>query len=207
MKTGPSPSEIVNRPLGRALASIVILLGAAIAHPAKAIMITADFTNLADTLPGQDTWRASYTISGTTFSANQGFSIFFDSSLYSNLSAPVLPVSPTWDALSVQPDVLLSAPGFLDGLALVNSPDLSLPFVLDFSWLGSALPGSQSFEIYDQNSQFQVIGSGQTVVGSIDPGDGGGTNVPDTGTTFVLLGISLSGLLLTKQRLLRRATC
>lgn len=107
-----------------ALATSLFLLSVAIPRDAQALSINANLTNLADSVLGQDLWNASFTLSSGVFQANEGFTIYFNSLDYSNISAPLLPVPPGWDVLSIQPDPPLSAPSFLDGLALVNSPTL-----------------------------------------------------------------------------------
>ena len=157
--------------------SLVLLLPFAIPHEARAaVIITADLADVADIVPGQDLWNASFALSNGTFQMNQGFTVFFDPALYRDLSAPLAPLPPGWDVLTIQPNVLLSAPGFVDGLALENNPTLLEPFSLNFTWLGPGLPGSQPFEIYSQAGTFQIMQTGETVI-------------PEPGTVSLLTGV------------------
>ena len=150
-----------------------------------AIVVTAQLTDLANVVPGEDLWQASYTVSGGTFLANQGFTIFFAPALYKNLSAPIAPIPVGWNVLTVQPDVALAAPGFIDALALVNNLSLALPFKLNFVWLGSTPPASQSFQTYDQNFVFQITGTGNTIVSPIMGGV-----VPEPGSLASGMGVA-----------------
>jgi hypothetical protein len=118
-------------------------------------------TDLPDGASG-DLWEYSYYFSGFDFQASQGFSIYFDYPFYQDLQN-VRPSSSTdWNMIAVQRDVLLQAPGYLDGLALVNAPVFQGPFQVAFVWLGVGVPGAQNFDIYDSN--FQPIFSGTTMV-------------------------------------------
>lgn len=167
-------------PVAVALATFAIPLKAG-----AAIVVNAQLTDLANVIPGQDLWQASYMVSGATFQANQGFSIFFDPALYKNLSAPVAPIPSGWDVLTLQPDVALAAPGFIDGLALVNNPSLAQPFTLNFVWLGAALPGIQAFQLYDLNPVFQIIANGSTTLAPVI-----GAVVPEPGSLASGLGVA-----------------
>jgi len=151
----------------RTISSSSILLLFALRQDAGALSIDANLTNLADTVAGQDLWNASFTLSSGVFQVDQGFTIYFDHLDYSDISAPLAPIPPGWDVLSIQPDPLLSAPGFLDGLALVNNPTLLQPFSVNFVWHGAGDPGTQPFETYSLAGGFAVTGSGQTTTGMI----------------------------------------
>jgi hypothetical protein len=125
-----------------------VLLAAAGSAQATTILSTA--TDLPDALgPRGDLWQYSYTISGFTFPANFSFTIFFDRNLYSDLEESSSVVHPDWDIVIVQPDLLFSADGFYDALALVDGASLADPFTVRFVWLGgnSAPPGAQPFTI------------------------------------------------------------
>jgi hypothetical protein len=181
MKTFWSSLRLRLVPLVGTMISFVALASPSAVH--GSLVVVATFSDLADTTMGDDLWSVSYTLSGTTFQVNQGFTIFFPSSQFKNLSTPLSPTG--WNVLSVQPDVGLAAPGFLDGLALINSAPLNQPFGLTFDWLDTGPPGAQSFEMYDQTGTFQVISSGQAVVA--------GPAVPEPGT--VGWGICIIGVI------------
>jgi hypothetical protein len=127
-----------------------------------------DLADLPDNNPGEDLWAYTYFVNGFSFQTNEGFSIFFDHQLYANLSNPQPSVSPIWSVIAVQPDVLLQAPGFLDALALVNSPSYQGPFEVTFQWLGTGIPGGQTF--YTYNSSFTPTFSAVSAVP--EPGTG-----------------------------------
>ena len=156
-----------------ATASLLSLF--AFQEKAHALSINANLINLADSIAGQDLWNASFTLSSGVFQASEGFTIYFNSVDYANISTPLLPIPAGWDVLSIQPDPLLSAPGFVDGLALVNTPTLAQPFSVDFVWRGAGEPGPQPFETYSLVGGFRTTGSGQTVTVVPEIGFGLGT--------------------------------
>ena len=118
-------------------------------------------TDLPDGSTG-DLWEYSYFFSGFTLQTNQGFSVYFDYQFYRDLQNVRPGGSAEWSLIPVQRDVLLQAPGYLDGLARVNAPTFQGPFQVAFVWLGVGVPGGQPFEIYDSN--FQTLFTGSSVV-------------------------------------------
>ena len=151
------------------LASILLIAISLAVSPRVYADGAIDFlaTDLTDTTPGQDLWRFTYSLSGFTFQANQGFSIFFDYLSYANLQNPTPNPSSSWSTIAVQPDVLLHEDGFFDAQALANSPLTSIPFSVDVIWLGTGTPGPQIFYTYDAN--FTPIFSGSTSVPEPQP--------------------------------------
>ena len=133
---------------------------ACLVFPVQAALIQYQAIDLPDTTPGQDIWQYHYTVSDYTFAANTGFTLYFDPTLYANLQDPPPVVNNDWDILLTQPAPLFSDEGSYDALALASFPSLSDTFSLTFIWSGLQTPGSQAFEIYDEN--FNVIASGQT---------------------------------------------
>lgn len=169
------------------LIPVLLLLCFAFFLPvARAGTITYLATDLTDTTPGQDLWQYRYLLSGFSFGLNSGFDIFFplsDGYLFGDLENDPPEPNPDWDVLSVQPDTNLPADGFLDALALTNSPSLAAPFTITFIWRGTGTPGSQPFEIFDDT--FTVIDEGGTV-------PAGGTPVPEpTSALLFLSGVAL----------------
>lgn len=138
--------------------------------------------DLADVNVGEDLWEYSYFFSGFNFQAGQGFSLYFDPRFYSRLQNARPSLSVDWNMIAVQPDVVLQAPGFLDGLALVSQPSTGVPFQVTFVWLGQGAPGGQPFDIHD--ASFATLISGASVV-------------PEPGS--LLLG-GLGGLVLVGSR-------
>ena len=83
-----------------AAASLALLLhGPTVETRASSIAFTV--TNLADTTPGQDLWQFTYTLDGFVFGAGQGFTIFFERSLFTLLQTPPPLVNGGWDLLTV----------------------------------------------------------------------------------------------------------
>lgn len=148
----------------RFTAVVLLFLGAmfVVAPPVSAQGIRYVATNLTDVNPGQDLWEYSYFIGGYNFQTNQGFTVYFDPQLYSQLQNPRPSLSPIWNTIVVQADTVLHQPGFFDGLALVNSPSTTSPFQVAFVWLGQGAPPEQAFEFYGNN--FQTLFTGTTVV-------------------------------------------
>jgi hypothetical protein len=134
-------------------------------YPAfSATIIEYEVTDLPDTVPGQDRWAYRYFVSGFTFGANQGFTIWFDPSRYTQLETPS-PPNAQWDVLVLQPDRALPDRGAFDALALANSASLTQPFGVNFVSL-SGTPGSQPFDIdqFDAQRNFvRIVESGVTV--------------------------------------------
>jgi len=122
--------------------------------------ITYEVQDLADTTAGEDLWQYAYNISNHNFTADTGFSIYFDVSLYSNLQDPAHFVNADWDILTLQPDLLLPDDGIYDAYALVDNASITDSFTVNFVWLGLNTPTSQSFELYDNS--FAVIETGVT---------------------------------------------
>jgi len=142
-------------------------------------------TDQADTTPGQDLWRYSFSITGFNFQAGQGFSVFFDPLSIPSLQALPPSVGPDWSILSIQPDSILRQPGYYDALALRSNPSLAGPFTVDFVWQGAGTPGAQPFTIYD--TDFSTLVAGQAVL------------VPEPGISL-LAGLGLGALFLRRKR-------
>lgn len=124
-------------------------------------------TDLADTIPGKDLWQYEYVVSGYPFSANEGFSIYFDFNQYGELGDPPPVVNADWDVLITQHDLVMKRDGTYDALALVNDPALNDPFLVNFVWFGTGTPGAQPFDLYyDDGVNFQIIAQGTTVARS-----------------------------------------
>jgi hypothetical protein len=107
-----------------------------------------------------DIWQYRYTLSGFTFQAGEGFSVFFDHSNSHSLT-PALAPGTGWDVLAVQPDSALQHAGFYDAQAESNNPS-SIEHRISFVWTGQGVPGPQSFTIY--NIDFTTRFSGQSVL-------------------------------------------
>ena len=141
-----------------------------VAPASHAILIEYEALDLVNTTPGTDLWQYNYYVSDYVFLTDRGFSIWFDSNGYNNLT--LASTSPDWNALAVQPDILLPDAGYYDALAQIDHASLASPFSVQFTWLGNnGVPGSQRFDIYNlSNSSLLVTDSGNTVLrGTVVP--------------------------------------
>jgi hypothetical protein len=149
------------------LATAVVLNAA----PTHAATITFQSIDLADVNVGEDLWMYEYVVSDIVFDANQGFSVYFDPSLYDGLQDPATQVSPDWDIITLQPDLGLPDSGIYDALALVAGASLGQAFTVTFNWLGGPAdtPGAQDFTInqFGDDGSLSVLESGRTVLASV----------------------------------------
>ncbi len=155
-------------------------LAAILAWDVNATVVTYEATNL-----GAGAWQYDYSVKNNTLlSPIEEITIYFPLGLYSDLLSVGQPLN--WDSIVVQPDFSLPADGFLDSLTLSAAilPAQTLaPFSVQFTWLGSGKPGSQSFEVVDPVS-FTVLDSGTTATPLSPP------SVPEPGTMpLAILGV------------------
>jgi hypothetical protein len=137
----------------------------------RAITIEYEVLDLPDSNPGEDRWEYTYHVSDHTFTQGDGFTIFFDHNLYTEIEEP-LSVSGDWDVTVWQPDPVIPDAGAYDALAVTanaNSASLSEPFIVRFAWTGTGSPGPQPFDVYDAN--WNALVSGETIPTPINPWD------------------------------------
>lgn len=172
-----------------------LLLWLAFASAVKAAVIESVYTSL-----GGNHWSVAFSVKhdAEPVPINE-FTIYFPESLFSNLQLQASP--DTWDSLVIQPDLLLPAAGFLDGLVLDARDALTRGrsqggFLVSFDFLAAGLPSSLHFETLDD--AFRVIGTGVTVVAVTDVPE------PPVYATLVLAGLALltRGLLRTRRKVL-----
>ena len=130
-----------------ALTGALSVLFVSIPQAGRSATMIHEVTDVADTSPGEDVWQYSYTLGDFTFAAGQGFTVFFDRALFSQLQIPPPFVNGDWDPLTIQPDIPLGSDGFYDALALRNAPSLADPFKVKFVWLGTGSPSVPPFVI------------------------------------------------------------
>lgn len=94
-----------------------------------------------------------YFVSGFSFEAGEGFTIWFDPARFTLLEPPA-PPNPQWDVRVLQPDLALPDRGAFDALALVTGASISAPFTVAFVSLAGT-PGSQPFDV----NQFDAAGN------------------------------------------------
>lgn len=171
------------------------LLFSALILPLPAAALTIDVTT---TDLGTGVWRYSYQLNSATFNEYEGFTIYFDDSLYGPLSHPT--GSTDWDILTFDPDSNIPADGFFDALALVRNASLLDPFTVDFVWLGSGTPpGTQPVEAYVCLDPFNCddISPHPT----IPPGSTGGTGAAPLPSSLTLLVAGLISLGVRRARM------
>lgn len=141
-------------------------------HSAQATKIESQFTQLAG-----PSWTVEFTVTndGAVPSVSE-FTVFFDETLYSNLSVIASPL--TWDSIAIEPDPGIPATGYFDSLVIDPAGALSATqvqggFKAGFTLLPGGKPGALRFSIVDGN--FQTIESGIT------------SSVPEVGTLALLL--------------------
>lgn len=135
------------RMIGAALAAALVA-----SPPASALQIDVTASQISGNL-----WSYEYKLSDRVFSVDQGFTLWFDKTLFENLQVSG-PNSSYWDPLVFQPDNPTGEDGMVDSLALQeidlgSNPELGI-FRVDFGWLGSGTPIGlrQEYEIYSCNS-------------------------------------------------------
>lgn len=168
------------------LAFWVMLLGYV---PVEATVVVFDVANVFG-----NTYEYSYTVENDSLGSElEELAVYFEVGLFENLRMPAAPAG--WDPIVIQPDVLLSDPGFYDALALGSGVPVggSLGgFAVWADFLGVGAPGSQRFEILDP-ATLGVLDSGDTVrtAGS----------VPEPASVFIIgIGLLAAGVVSRERR-------
>ena len=168
------------RYLNRSLKTVIFGIGVQLCFVTAGNCTVIDYgaTNISG-----NQWRYDYVVQNNTLAVPiTDFTIFFDRSLYANLSVSASPSD--WDSLVAQPDSQIPADGFFDALALslpIRSGGI-LPgesvagFSVLFEYIGATSPGRQAFDIVD--AKFATIDSGFTQTRS---------TVDEPGTTIMIL--------------------
>lgn len=170
---------------------ILAFLMFGVSTPSLATSIEYEISNISG-----NTWEYSYEVFNDSLSVDiEDFVVYFDYNLYENLVAVSTPLD--WDPLVLQPDTGLPSDGVYDVLALsigIVPGDSLGGFTVQFDFLGTGIPGAQTFDVVDASS-FDLLDGGMTVLRS--------SRVPEPGL-LLLLGFGLMGLargrLLVKHR-------
>lgn len=133
----------------KAVTGFVFLLSLVVisSSPAMAASISYSLTDLGS--QQQDLWQIDYQLTGFDSDTYDGLQIFFNYGEYEDIA--LLSSSSDWDVLIFQPDMVfgLEEDGTLDALPLTAGGVLSGSFSVQALWLGTGLPGTQSFELYN----------------------------------------------------------
>jgi hypothetical protein len=164
-----------------------------LAHLSEATVITVATTDLADVVSGQNLQQMEFQITGRTFVADEGFTLYFDPQPGLIQDVSLVGSFTDWDMLLFPPsDPADPLGGFaLDALALLDNPQ-PLTFIVNVSLTaGAGLPAAALFTIngFDRDGNFQLLEEGVTTPLSLP-------NVPEPGS-ILLLG---SGLTLLARR-------
>jgi hypothetical protein len=151
--------------LGKILTGMMLLAIVCTALPTYATVVQYQLLPL-----GGNDYRYVYTVTNDgslgAGTAIELFDILFDPQRYDESTLQITtpaPLTNDWDQI-----FLASAPGVpaaYDAYALaggITDGGLMSGFAVDFTWIGSGLPGSQPFVIYDPNS-FDQLEAGTTV--------------------------------------------
>jgi hypothetical protein len=174
----------------RRIATIVAMVGAMVGGAVSPA--SAGVTYTATDLTGQNLWHYTYVVSGP-LPENNAVNLLFDPTLYSELV--VTGLSSGVDVLEAQPNPNLQVDGLLIISARSGIPG-GIPggaeetVDLDFLWLGVGSPGSQAYEVLDD--QFNLLGTGETRLT-------GTQGVPEPPTLALLVG-SLMAWLAVRRR-------
>ena len=148
------------------------------------------------------TSQLNYSVTAGANEKINEFTIFFNPSLYKNLTVATSPTA--WDSLVIQPDTGIPANGFFDSLnngAGIQGGTTLDGFAVSFLYTGTGMPGSQDFEIVNPMT-FATLSSGRTTAFEIapplsPPPQPPTTNVPEPATIGL---IGLAAILLASQR-------
>jgi hypothetical protein len=169
----------------KVVVTALTLAAALLVHPATASATIIEYEVFPE---GGSVWRYDYYLSGGTFTAGSGFTIYFAVDAYAGLLLPaVLP--PDWDILTTDPDPsVIDSRGIYDALARVDAPAFAGPFSVSFTWLmPPAMPGAQDFEIYSLDA------SGSPVVSESGRTRLRGAAVPEPATFWLLAAGAAAG--------------
>ncbi|MDH3460830.1 MAG: PEP-CTERM sorting domain-containing protein [Burkholderiaceae bacterium] len=140
----------------RGLLCVLMLM----AGSARAVDMTYEASNLAN-----DRWRYSYTLSGRSIDSIAqfaGVTLIFPVASYAGLVLDSVPDAADFVGALTQPDSALPGDGLLSLTANRVIDAETFHFSVSFDWLGLSPPGSQPYEIFDDN--FSITGSGETTL-------------------------------------------
>jgi hypothetical protein len=166
---------------GSILALVVQTGGAAV------LTVTYTASDLMDSMPGADRWQFTYRAAGS-LNPFEGFNVLFSPSDFTALSVDSTP--PGWLTYALGPDLAFATDGIFSS-TIDGTGTLPADFIVSFDWIGAGAPGSQPFEIFDDN--FSVVGEGITILAAI----------PEPGS-LLLMGGGLAAFAMIRRRYPRK---
>ena len=178
-----APPAPVEAQLQHRFSFVIAAIVACVLFASPTVAATIAFT--ASDLGG-GRWQYDYEVSDTTFAPFDGFSIYFDSGLYSDLSAPST-ANANWFLQALQPDIVLGTPvdGIFDAIAVDAGASLAAAFSIQFTFHGVGTPGAQLFDL----TRFEPFDPLAAVVEPLfldTLGGGETTAVPEPGTLLLV---------------------
>ena len=159
--------------------ALFCLVGASVATANP--LIEYSLSNIAG-----DIWQYDYYMSGFDLTTDQLITVNFDLNYCSEITPVNYLTGSDWYVLALQPDLEIwggGEDGSYNAMALVDAPQYSEPFSVQFNWLNAAAaPGAQSFDLFD--ADVDILFSGMTVLR-------GGPDVPavpEPASGLLLLG-------------------
>jgi hypothetical protein len=136
-------------------------------------------------------FRYTYFVSGDLLPVDHYFEILFPANTYTSFTNEV---ATGWDVILLPIDSFLNLPGRYSALSLPST--FAGPFSVDFIWAGGGNgPGSQTFELYDDNFDLQLTGTTTLRQTSQPPGN----EIPEP-STLAILASGLTLLVTLKKR-------
>lgn len=133
---------------------------------------------------GGNSYRYDYALQNYSFLEGDELAIEFPADQYASLSNGEPSAFPDWDLLLFAPNSPPGATGVYSLYALVDAPDVTIAFSVDFSWIGVDAPAAQTFSLnhYDPNTGdfLETLQQGVTETE-------GAAAVPEPSSTLLLL--------------------
>lgn len=151
----------------RTLLQVIVCAGI-LAMNVMAASITFDVDVVGTTGTGETLYRYTYSFASLTLGEDTEVDIRFSPTVYGMLLNPVAPLG--FDVLVLQPNNPPGTFGDYSALAMVDNPPLDGPFTVDFTLLGSAVPGSQQFfinQIADDGTVTRLDSGFTTPIGAV----------------------------------------
>ncbi len=133
---------------------------------------------------GGNSYRYDYALQNYSFLEGDELAIEFPADQYASISNGEPSASPDWDLLLFAPNSPPGAAGVYSLYALVDAPDVTVAFSVDFSWMGVGAPAAQTFSLnrYDPNTG-EFLEIAQQGITRME----GAAAVPEPSSTLLLL--------------------